>query len=108
MKSKLSQSQRSAAWAIERALRGTSRSINGATRPSYGVRPPDRRSVSQGEPAELLLRRLGFNPAKNGAVGTVRDSIKVAADPNLAILRRLGFKDKDAVAAALATHALKG
>lgn len=73
-----------------------------------GIRPPDRRAFQPGDPAELVLRRLGFTRdlpggAKTGDAASVSDSLAVAADPNLAILRRLGFRDRDAVRIAIST-----
>lgn len=96
---KLSQSQRSAAYRLERALRGTGGFAFARTKQVVGIRPPDQRSVGQGEPAELILKRLGIAlPRREDSRPRVLARLlQDAKDPNVQLLRKLGFKDSDAV-----------
>src|SRR5438045_11255 len=74
----------------------------GGSKPRPGMRPPDRRVHEQGTPAELLLRRLGFElpTRRGGQPEAVRRAL--AVDP---VLRKLGFASPESVKVALVKSA---
>lgn len=96
----LSQSQRSRAYRYERTNRGQGGFAFARTKQVVGIRPPDTREpLSRGEPAELILKRLGIAlPRREGSRPRVLARLlQDAKDPNVQLLRKLGFKDSDAV-----------